>query len=330
MDQVRIGILGAARIAPTAIMKPAARLPTVAVVAVADRHTERADRFAEKYAVPVAHESYDALLDDPDVDAVYNPLPNALHAQWTLRAIEAGKHVLCEKPFTANEVEARAVAEAAASAGVVVTEAFHYRYHPLAERIHKIVRDGSIGTVRSIRTWMCIPWPLFDDEIRYSYELGGGAMMDTGCYAVHCMRLLGAGEPKVVSARALLHAPRIDRAMTAEFSFPDGSTGRIDCSLWSRRFLRIAAHVTGDRGELRVANFVRPHVFNQIRWTTQGRTRWETVRGETTFDAQLRAFARAVLYGEPTLTPAEDAVVTMRLIDDVYRTAGLPPRGLAG
>ncbi|SBW19096.1 Gfo/Idh/MocA family protein [Protofrankia symbiont of Coriaria ruscifolia] len=278
----------------------------------------------------MAHKSYDALIDDPDVDVVYDPLPNALHAPWTLRAIEAGKHVLCEKPFTANEAEARAVAAAAASAGVVVTEAFHYRYHPLAERIRTIVQDGSLGTVHSISTWMCIPWPLFDNEIRYSYDLGGGAMMDTGCYAVHCMRLLGTGEPKVVSARALLHTPRIDRAMTAEFSFPDGPTGRIDCSLWSRQFLRIAAHVIGDRGELRVVNFVRPHLFNRLRWTVQGHTMRETVRGETTFDAQLRGFARAVLYGEPTLTPAEDAVFTMRLIDDVYRAAGLPPRGISG
>ena len=135
VDRLRIGTLGAARITPAALLKPASRLPEVTVSAVAARDPDRARRFADKHRIRRVHPSYQALLDDPAIDAIYNPLPNSLHAAWTLRAIEAGKHVLCEKPFTANAVEAAEVAAAAKASGLVVMEAFHYRYHPLARRM---------------------------------------------------------------------------------------------------------------------------------------------------------------------------------------------------
>ena len=207
MNRVRIGVLGAAKIVPSALIRPARVVDEVEVAAVAARDPARADAFARKHSIGRSLPSYDALIADPDIDAIYNPLPNGLHAQWTLRAIAAGKHVLCEKPFTANAREAREVADAAAAAGVVVTEAFHYRYHPLAERMRRISHDGQLGTIREIRTSMCFPLPKFSD-IRYQYDLGGGAMMDAGCYALHCMRLLAPSEPQVVRATAKLKPRR--------------------------------------------------------------------------------------------------------------------------
>jgi predicted dehydrogenase len=330
MTQLRIGVLGAARIAPSALIRPAARLPQAEVVAVAARDPERARRFAAKHGIATVHADYQALLDDPDLNAVYNPLPNGLHAQWTLRALAAGKHVLCEKPFTANAKEARAVADAAASCGLVVMEAFHYRYHPMAERMREIVDSGELGAVRSVETSMCFPLPVFGD-IRYSYPLGGGAMMDGGCYALHLLRLLGGadagGAPEVLSARALLRAPDVDRAMSAELRFPNGASGRLTASLWSRRLLDFTARVRGDRGELRVVNYLAPQLFNRLTVRTATGVRRERVRGGPTYGYQLRAFADAVLGGGPVLTSAEDAVVTMGLIDDVYRAAGMRPRG---
>src|SRR2546427_7948192 len=142
MARLRLGTLGAARIAPAALIRPARRVDEAEVVAVAARDPQRAARFASKHGVARVHESYDALLDDPEVDAVYNPLPNGLHARWTIAALEAGKHVLCEKPFTANAAEAETVASVAARTGRVLMEAFHYRYHPLAERMRAIVESG--------------------------------------------------------------------------------------------------------------------------------------------------------------------------------------------
>jgi len=325
MDNLRIGILGAARIAPAALVKPARSVPEVTVAAVAARDPGKAAKFARKHGIPIAHSSYDALLEDQSIDAIYNPLPNALHAPWTLRALEAGKHVLCEKPFTSNAAEAETVAAAARVSGRVVVEAFHYRYHPLAERMRAIAHD-ELGTVREVRTALCFPLPRFSD-IRYNYALGGGALMDAGCYALNCLRLLGPGEPEVVSAQAKLHTPQVDRAMSAELRFPGGARGHIDASMWSRRLLGISAHVVGDRGELRVTNFVMPQMFNRLTVRVDGRKTSERVRGEPTYLGQLRAFAGAVLRGEPVPTTPEDAVVTMRLIDDIYRAADMPVRG---
>jgi predicted dehydrogenase len=326
VERVRIGILGAAKIAAAAMVRPAQSVSDVEVVAIAARDPQRARRYAAKHEIPKVHASYEALIADPDIDAIYNPLPNGLHAQWSLRAIEAGKHVLCEKPFTANAAEAREVADAGKDAGVVVTEAFHYRYHPLAERMRVIAHGGDLGAIQEIRTSMCFPLPKFSD-IRYQYDLAGGAMMDAGCYALHCLRLLGTGDPEVVAARALLRSPTVDRAMSADFRFPGGARGHLETSMWSRRVLNLSAKVVGERGTMQVFNFVAPQYYNLLSLTIDGQTRRERVRGGATYTLQLRGFAASVLRGEPSLTPAEDAVTTMRIIDGIYVAAGLPPRG---
>ncbi|GAA4640327.1 Gfo/Idh/MocA family oxidoreductase [Actinoallomurus vinaceus] len=326
MSPLRIGVLGAARIVPMALIKPARQVPDVEIAAIAARDRARAEKFAAKHGIGTVHDSYDALLADDRLDAIYVPLPNGLHAPWTVRALEAGRHVLCEKPFTANAEEARQVADAAARTGRTVMEAFHYRYHPLAERMREIVTT-ELGRVRHVETAMCFPLPRFSD-IRYRLDLAGGATMDAGCYAIHCLRLLGPGTPEVTDARALLKSPGIDRAMTATFAFAEGATGRITTSLWSRTLLRISAKVVGERATMTILNPFMPHFFHRLKVTVDGRTRREKVAGDATYTHQLRAFAAAVA-GDPAanLTPPEDAVVTMGLIDDIYRAAGLGPRG---
>jgi predicted dehydrogenase len=268
---------------------------------------------------------------DPSLDAVYVPLPNGLHGRWTVAALEAGKHVLCEKPFTADAAEARDVAATAEGTGLVVMEAFHYRYHPLARRMLDIVQGGELGAVRAIETSMCFPLPRFSD-IRYDFGLAGGALMDAGCYAVHCLRLLAGGEPRVVSATAatLRRDRRIDRAMTARFTLPGGGTGRIRASMWSRAVLGIRARVVGERGTLSVVNYAAPHLWSHFTVTVDGERRRERFGGDATYTHQLRAFAAAV-DGEPTnLTPPADSLATMSLIDDVYTAAGLPLRTPGG
>ncbi|HEY6792952.1 MAG TPA: Gfo/Idh/MocA family oxidoreductase [Trebonia sp.] len=324
---MRIGVLGAARIAPAALMKPARVIDGVEVGAVAARDRQRAQAFAARYGGLAVHDSYAALLADPSLDAVYIPLPNGLHAQWTLAALKAGKHVLCEKPFTANAAQAREVAAAADGTGLVVMEAFHYRYHPLAQRMAEIVHGGELGAIRRVETAMCFPLPRFSD-IRYDYGLAGGTLMDAGCYAVHALRLLAPGDPEVTGAQALTlrRDPRIDRAMTAQFSFPGGGTGEIRASMWSSDVLRVSARAICDRGTLTVTNFVAPQVWSRFTVTVDGRRRRERFGGEATYVHQLRAFAAAVR-GEPAnLTAPSDSVATMSLIDDIYMAAGLPLR----
>ncbi len=202
---LRVGVRGAARIAPAGVIRPARRQPGVTVAAVAARDPERAARFARDHDIPRVAPSYQALVDDSDIDAIYNPLPNGLHAEWTLKALESGKHVLCEKPITANATEAERVAAAAERKKLVVMEAFHYRYHPLAKRAVEIASSGELGTVRRVEAAICFPLPRFSD-IRYRLDLAGGATMDAGCYAIHLSRVLGAGESTVTSARAKLQS----------------------------------------------------------------------------------------------------------------------------
>jgi len=320
---VRIGVLGAARIAPAALMRPAAVVEGVAVTAIAARDPRRARAFATRFAVPKVHDSYADLIGDEELDAVYIPLPNGLHHEWMLAALRAGKHVLCEKPFTANASQAREVA--AASTDRVVMTAFHYRYHPLARRMEQVVRSGQLGEIQRVETSMCFPLPRFSD-IRYNFDLAGGALMDAGCYALHCLRLLAPGTPKVTAAKALTlkRDPRIDRAMTAEFTFDNGATGRIHTSMWSATLLRIRAAVFGTKGKLVVNNYAAPQLPSRFTLTVDRQRRRETFDRTPTYVYQLRAFL-AACQGDTAanLTPPADAVATMALIDDIYTAAGL-------
>jgi predicted dehydrogenase len=324
MEPLRIGCLGAARIAPAALVKPAASNPGVVCAAVAARDPARARAFAAKHHIQTVHDSYDALIADDQLDAVYIPLPNGLHGVWTMRALEAGRHVLCEKPFTANAEEAERVAEAAAASGLVVMEAFHWRYHPLAARMLEVIASGELGEIRRIEAALCFPLPRFSD-IRWQLPLAGGALMDAGCYPVHMVRTLAGAEPTVVRATAKLRSPGVDRRMEAELAFADGRTGAVVTSMWSSTLLRMRIVVTGSRTTMRVFNPTTPHMFNRL---SVGR-RHERVRGGPTYGYQLEAFRAAVQEGAPTLTPPSDAVANMRVIDAIYEAAGLQPRPVA-
>ncbi|MEW2131768.1 Gfo/Idh/MocA family oxidoreductase [Streptomyces sp. NPDC005435] len=335
---LRVGLLGAAAIAPAALVKPARRTPRVTVTAVAARDRRRAGEFARRHGIPVVHSGYDELLADPQVDAVYVPLPNGLHAEWTLKALEAGKHVLCEKPLTANRAEAERVAEAAdeayARSGLVVMEAFHYRHHPLAARMREIVEGGELGELRHVEAEVCFPLPRFGD-IRYDYGLAGGATMDAGCYAVHVARLLGGGAPAVTAARMLTlrKDPRVDRAMSADLAFPGGVSGRVRASMWSRRLLSIRARAIGSAGELHVTNFVMPQLYHRLTVRAPRAEGGRVLRRErlrhtpSSYACQLSAFASAVLDKAPVLTSPADAVTNMGVLDEIYRACGLPVRG---
>ena len=296
------------------------------MTAVAARDRSRADVFAAKHGIPNVHDSYAALLADPEIDAIYNPLPNGLHAEWTIAALEAGKHVLCEKPFTANAKEAEDVAAVATRTGLVVMEAFHYRYHPLAHRMREIVESGELGELVRVESALCFPLPKFSD-IRYQYDLAGGATMDVGTYTVHTARLLGLEEPEVVSAEAKLRTPDVDRAMRAELQFPSGHTGRITCSMWSTWFIQTTARVKGDRGEMRVINPTAPQLWHHMRVKSDGKSRTEKFPRRPTYEYQLDAFCAAVLRGVPTLTPPADSIANMRVLDAIYVAAGMTPRG---
>jgi predicted dehydrogenase len=324
-EPLRFGILGAAKIAPAALVRPARLVAGARVVGIAARDGRRARRFARKHGIPTVHDSYASLLADPGIDAIYNPLPNGLHCEWTIRALKAGKHVLCEKPMAANALQAQRMAEAADAAGRVLVEAFHWRYHPLASRMREVVQ-GEIGALRCLEASMCFPLPLFSD-IRYRYDLAGGATMDAGCYPINVVRFLAGAEPEVVSASAKLRSDTVDRAMRADLRFPDGLLARVTCSLWSSDLVRLEAVADGQLGTMRVFNPIMPHVYHRLTLYRRGGEQREHVQGDASYTCQLRAFVDHVRGGETMSTDAWDAVANMRVIDAIYRAAGLPLRG---
>ncbi len=323
---VRIGILGASRFAPMTLIKPAQGNADVHVAGVADRDVSCARAFAAKHGIARVHETYEALIADPDLDAVYIVLPNSLHGKWTRAALAADKHVLCEKPFTANAAEAHEIAELAAKSDRVVMEGIQYRYHPLTSRVEQIIASGELGKLERVDVALCVLLPKRSNANVYDYSLGGGALMDAGSYAVDMVRTFGGSTPEVVSAQAKISGAQVDRAMTAELRFTSWLTGRIRCALWSSDLFRARAKLIGDRGELRVLSPAAPQLFRRLSVRSADSKRVERFSGRSSFAYQLDAFAAAVLRGEPVKTTPEDAVANMSVIDEIYRAAGLALR----
>lgn len=330
-EPLRIGVLGAARIAELAIVQPA-RLTGARLVAVAARDRSRAEAFAESYGVERALDSYQDVLDDPEVEAIYNPLANSLHPVWNVAALRAGNHVLTEKPSAGTAAQARAVQRVVAETGRTFMEGFHYFYHPLISRLHRIVASGEIGHLRHVETIMEMPAPA-DADPRWQFDLAGGALMDLGCYSLHSQRILArfaGGEPRVVSAKAGERAghPGVDEWLIAELVFPSGVTGTATCHM-AADAVSMRHRVIGSAGEAFIPDFIHPHEDDRLVALSAGTppaTRTEHLGTRSSYTYQLEAFTRAVRTGEPPVTDAADAVATMRLIDDCYRAAGLPLR----
>lgn len=323
---LRIGLLGAARIAPAAVVEPAREMDRVQVVAVAARDPRRAEAFARDHGVPTVFGDYGELVASAQVDAVYVGLPPSAHASWTIAALEAGKHVLCEKPFACSTTEASAMVAAAERAGRVLCEAFHWRYHPLAWRLSEVLASGRIGAIRSIAATFDAPIPDLDD-LRHDPRLGGGAMMDLGCYAVQWARFVAGGEPEVSSVQVTEGVPGIDLAMEARLRFEGGVTAKVGTSMAPDVAVRARLEVVGDAGRIVVENPLAPHLGHALLVDDASGRSHETVAGESTYIHQLRAFVAAALDGASLPTGGADAIATMRVIEACYAAAGLPPRG---
>ena len=322
MGTLRIGVLGAARINTTALIAPARRTEGVEVTAIAARDRDRAAAYARRRGIPVVHESYDALLQDPDIDAIYLPLPPSLHGRWTLRAIAAQKHVLCEKPFTANADEAREVAAAADGSGLVVMEAHHTSAHPFTTRVRQVVESGVLGDIRTASAWFHAPIPP-GRNIRWNAQLSGGSLMDLGCYPVRLIRDV-LGEPTVVGAVALRRGDT-DRRMTARLDIA-GIDTMVDCGMWSSRVLGAGFAVEGSRARMRVSSPFHPQLAGRLRVDGPGVRLRESADRKSTYRFQLEAFRDAVRNGRPFAGSTSEAVATMQVIDDIYRAAGMAPR----
>ncbi|HEX2590549.1 MAG TPA: Gfo/Idh/MocA family oxidoreductase [Rhizomicrobium sp.] len=321
---IRIGILGAAKIAPPAVIKPAKENPEFEVVAVGARDIGKAKTYAAEHGIPNVVGSYDELVRSSDVDLVYNALPPSGHAEWSIAALEAGKAVLCEKPFTRNAAEARKLVAAAEATGNVLIEAFHNRFHRVLRRAHEITASGELGKVKHAEAVFDVPIPYVDGELRWTRELGGGALMDLGTYCVHAIRTNLREEPRVNSARAdVQHG--VDASMEAEWSFASGATAKVHCSMVSKGFAARFA-VTGERGSFEILNFLAPQMGCKFTVRVDGKTREEPTDGDATYVAQLKHVGDVLLRGAKQLTGGQDSIAQMEAIDATYEAAGMDRR----
>lgn len=320
---LRIGILGAAGIAPAAVIRPASRRTDVEVVAVASRRQESARQFAERHRIDRFYSDYAALLSDPGVDLVYIALPPSEHAKWSIAALEAGKHVLCEKPFAMNAGEAAQMLEAAQRTSYRLIEAFHDRYHPLSAELDAVKASGVLGEILTLRADFSSSNPFDPASLRHDPRLGGGSLMDLGCYPVHWVRAFMGEEPTVVRASGTFNPLGADLSIAADLQFPSGAKALITSAMLEQPgHLNSSLEVLGTEGKLVVNNMVFPSKGHSITQSNNGLDRTWTVRGLETYDHQLEAIVNGLQSGHELLTEGLDSLSNMKAIDGIYVAAG--------
>jgi D-xylose 1-dehydrogenase (NADP+, D-xylono-1,5-lactone-forming) len=315
-DPVRWGILSTARI--NRLVLPALHAAALSeVVAVASRSDETAKAYAAEHGIPRAHGSYEELLADPEVEAVYIPLPNGLHVEWTVRALEAGKHVLCEKPLDWRPAEVERAFDAADRASLLLMEAFMYRHHPQTTRVAELVAGGAIGELRAVRA--SFGFTLSDPaNVRLIAELGGGALLDVGCYCVSLARLV-AGEPLVATGQAVRGPSAVDLRFAGVLTFAGDVLAHFDCGFDVPD--RDAAEIVGSDGTLVVASpFV---IASQRLRIVRDRDRVEEVEVEPgdRYLLQAENFSAAVRGSAVPLLGKDDALGQVRALDALGRSA---------
>jgi predicted dehydrogenase len=315
---MRFGILSTADIALDSVL-PAIHATDHEALAIASRDEDRAAEAADASGVPRSYGSYGALLEDDDVDAVYNPLPNALHAEWTERAADAGKHVLCEKPLAADADKARAVGDHCADAGVTLMEGFMYRYHPRTERAAEVADD--LGEIRSVKADFQFPLTWAED-IRLSPELAGGSVMDVGVYPVNAARLF-LGEPESVYAvQTDSRDSGVDTQTAAVLDY-DGPTATVVSGFDTALVQRYRVEAIDGFLEVEDAFDTSGAGETTLRYELDGRTVEETFEPADAYRAEVEHFADCVETGETPRTDAAAAVETMRVVDAIQESAEL-------
>jgi len=316
-ERLRVGILSTAKI-NNAILTGARASAGAEVVAVASRDRGRAEAYAAEKGIPRAHGSYEALLADEAVEVVYVPLPNSMHLPWSVKALEAGKHVLCEKPLSPRAADVEAAFEAAERAGRILMEGFMWRYHPATEKVVSLVRGGAIGDLRVVRSAFGFTLDPAGDNVRWSSELEGGAMMDVGCYCVSALRLL-AGEPERVSAELVAGGDGVDARLAGVLRFGGDVLGTFDCAFDLP--YRAGIEVVGSTGT--IVSLDPWHGQSPVVRILRPETDPEEVAVEAAnpYAGELDDLARAVREGSSPRLGRADAVGQARTIEALYRAA---------
>jgi predicted dehydrogenase len=321
MSMIRFGVLGTARVVPYGLLAPAKETQGVEVSGIASRTPQKAEEFAARHGIQRAFGSYEALLESRDIDAVYIALPTALHHSWAGRAIEAGKHVLCEKPLAENAQLAEDLMLYAKQHGRVLFEGMHVRFLDRLRRQRELVAGGEFGRLLRIESCFRTPYaPMAKDDFRRHFELGGGAALDVGCYAVSCLRYVAGEEPEILSVSHRCMSPQIDRWMRATLRFPSGVEGAAEFGFRGFYLPRGGVVVTCENGRIKWGG-------KGLVLEKNGKLIHEQLPTKSTFQLQLEAFAKSIRGENSNAPPPDDAVLTARVLDAMYEKAGLALRG---
>jgi predicted dehydrogenase len=327
MTKVRWGVLSTADIGVEKVTPAIQRADNCDVIALASRDIDRATAAAARLEIPRAYGSYEELITDEDVDAVYIPLPNDLHAEWTMKAAAAGKHILCEKPLAMNAAQAQEMARACDDAGVKLAEAFMYRHHPTWVEAVRLVRSGMIGELQAVQSW----FSYYNDDpsnIRNRVSNGGGALMDIGCYNINMSRMLFDAEPERIEASVRRDPDMgIDIVASAVLEFPGGGQSTFTCSTRAEDYQRV--HIVGTTGriDIEIPFNIPPDRSTTVFVVSGGEppvapaTESLVFAPEDQYTIQARLFARAVLDNTPVAVPVSDAINNMRVIDEILATS---------
>lgn len=319
---LRWGIIGCAGIAKGAVIPAIQQSTSGTVLAIASRSLEKAKATAEQLGIPRAYGSYEELVADDNIDAVYIPLPNHLHREWAIRAAEAGKHILCEKPLALTASEAEEMVAAAERSGVLLAEAFMYRHHPRYERIAEIVRSGEIGELRGLHGTFTFNNAGDKSNFRYVAAWGGGSVYDIGCYPISAARLIMGKEPEAVTARALFSPEHGDVDMMASglIEFEGDVSLTFDCGMWAD--FRNTFEILGTTGRIEIPSaFVASPGTDGFIVVSGGQRREEAVSVPNQYVLQVDDFANAVFEGTPLRFAPRDAVSNMKVIDACLASA---------
>ncbi len=321
---LRWGILGTARI-NRMLIPPLQTSPNNRLVAVASRELARGEAYAREWQIGRAHGSYEALLADPEVDAVYIPLPNHLHAEWTIKAARSGKHVLCEKPLALTLEDVDAMAAACREAGVVLAEGFMYRHHPQTLRVKQLLDEGAIGALRYLRGAFTFELTRPND-VRLRPEWGGGCLWDIGCYPVSFARFLVGAEPLGVFGSQVLGATGIDETFAGQAVFPGDVLFQFDAGF--RSPMRAEMELAGTKGSIRVHHPWRPEQDHPLLLSRDGRTEEIAVPGEDRYLLEIEDVCAAVRTGRPPLLSLADSRANVAALLAFLRSAreGRPVR----
>jgi xylose dehydrogenase (NAD/NADP) len=322
VDKIRWGILSSANIGRRRVVPAIQESKNGVVAAVASRNLDKAQAFADELNIPTVYGSYEDLLADPNIDAIYNPLPNGLHAEWSIKCAEAGKASLCEKPLASDAAEAQSIVDAFASRDLLFAEAFMYRFHPQTQRVKAMIDDGAVGEVKMLQA--AFSFLIQDEEdIRLSKPLAGGAVMDIGCYCINVIRLMSGQEPDQV--RSIIRwgeRSQVDETLSGILSFPSGAVGHFDCSF--RTQFANSYEIRGPRGRIFVpTGFTMPanEESTIYYWPDYGSRQDITIPATNHYVLMAEDFADALLNSRPPRYPAQDAVQNMAVIDQLYAAA---------